>query len=132
MSGARCTLRIPAEAAYVGTARIFAAAVARQAGVAEEHVDDLKLAISEACAVGVRDEGGGTIVVHADPNGSRIAYEVVGEDIPPPPGDDLVATPESFRRTMGFDVIRSLFPDASFPAEEDGSGSIRFAVAIER
>lgn len=131
MSAERRTLRIPAEAAYVGTARIFAAAVARQAGVPEEQVDDLKLAISEACAVGVRDEGGGTIVVHADVDGSGVGFEVVGEDIPPPPAEDLIATPESFRRTMGFDVIRSLFPDADFPFGDDDSGTIRFAITIE-
>lgn len=128
MSASRSTLRIPAEAAHVGTARIFAAAVARQAGVPEEQVDDLKLAISEACAVGVRDEGEGTIVVHADVDGAEVAFEIVGEDIPPPPADDLVATPESFRRTMGYDVIRSLFPEAAFLSE---TGSIRFGVVVE-
>ncbi|HEX6262690.1 MAG TPA: ATP-binding protein [Actinomycetota bacterium] len=125
----RSTLRIPARAAYVGTARIFAAAVARQAGMGEEHVDDLKLAISEACAAGVRDDGDGSIVIHADLDGSAVSFEVSGQDIPPPPSDDLVSTPESFRRSIGYDVIRSLFPDASLPSK--GSAAIRFSVSDE-
>lgn len=120
---------MPAQAAYVGTARIFAAAVARQAGVREEQVEDLKLAISEACAVGVRDEGGGTIVVHAHIDGARVDFEVSGEEIPPPPDGDLISTPESFRRTTGFDIISSLFPDARFSSDE--TGRIAFGVEIQ-
>ncbi|HEX6262712.1 MAG TPA: ATP-binding protein [Actinomycetota bacterium] len=123
----RSTLRIPARAAYVGTARIFAAAVARQSGVGEEHVDDLKLAISEACAAGVREDGDGAIVVHAVLDGSALSFEVSGQDIPPPPSDDFVSTPESFRRSVGYDVIRSLYPDASFPSK--GSAAIRFSIS---
>lgn len=132
MAEDRFSLRIPASAAHVGTARIFAAAVARQAGVAEDRVDDLKLAVSEACAAGVRDAEEGTIDVSAQQDGTALVFDVVGEDIPPPPSDDLVATPESFRRSVGYDVIRSLYPEAEILSEDDRPGRIRFAVGTER
>lgn len=132
MAEDRFSLRIPASAAYVGTARIFAAAIARQAGISEDRVDDLKLAVSEACAVGVRDAEEGTIGVSAQQDGTALLFEVIGEDIPPPPSDDLVATPESFRRSVGYDVIRSLYPEAEILSEDDRPGRIRFAVGTER
>lgn len=132
MAEDRFTLRIPAAAAYVGTARLFAAAIARQAGVSEDDVDDLKLGVSEACAAGVRDEEKGSIGVLARREGRMLVFEIAGDDIPPPPSDDLVATPESFRRSVGYDVIRSLFPDVEILSEDDASGRIRFAVGIER
>lgn len=132
MAEDRFSLRIPASAAYVVTARIFAAAVARQAGMSEESVDDVKLAISEACAAGVRDGEEGTLGVVVERQGDHLEFEIVGEDIPPPPADDLVATPESFRRSVGYDVIRSIFPEASILSQDDHSGRIRFAVPVER
>lgn len=132
MTEDRFSLKIPAAAAYVGTARIFAATIARQSGVSEEGVEDLKLAISEACAAGVRDEGEGAIGVLVERGGGALVFEIVGEDLPPPPSDDLVATPESFRRSVGYDVIRSLFPDAQILSDDDRAGRIRFAVEIGR
>lgn len=131
MAEERFSLRVPAAAAYVGTARIFGGAIARQAGLSEDDVDDVKLAISEACAAGVREDGDGTIGVVGERDGAILAFEIVGEDIPPPLSDDLVATPESFRRSVGYDVIRSLFPDAAILSEGDRSGRIRFAVPID-
>ncbi len=42
-------LVIPPGASYVRTARLLAAAVARQVGCDEDTVDDIRLAVSEAC-----------------------------------------------------------------------------------
>jgi anti-sigma regulatory factor (Ser/Thr protein kinase) len=43
-------LRIPPRSAYVGVVRLALAALARSADLNEDAVDDLKIAISEACA----------------------------------------------------------------------------------
>lgn len=43
------TLTIPPGPAYVRIARLLAAGVARQAGFDEEGVDDIRLAVTEAC-----------------------------------------------------------------------------------
>lgn len=48
------TLRLPASAAHVRTARLIAAAMARRSGVGENLLDEVRLAVGEACARAVR------------------------------------------------------------------------------
>jgi anti-sigma regulatory factor (Ser/Thr protein kinase) len=54
-------IEIPARSVYVGVVRLAMAALARSAGMGEEAVDDLKIAVSEACtnAVVSNDDAGG-------------------------------------------------------------------------
>ena len=47
-------LRIPSDPAYVGLARLVVSQAARQAGVASERVQDVKIALDEALANAVR------------------------------------------------------------------------------
>ena len=51
---ATVTLRLPPSAAHVRTARLIAAAVARRSGVGDELLDEVRLAVGEACARAVR------------------------------------------------------------------------------
>jgi anti-sigma regulatory factor (Ser/Thr protein kinase) len=51
---ATVTLRLPPSAAHVRTARLIAVAVARRSGVGEELLDEVRLAVGEACARAVR------------------------------------------------------------------------------
>ena len=51
---ATVTLRLPPSAAHVRTARLVAAAMARRSGVGEGQLDDVRLAVGEACARAVR------------------------------------------------------------------------------
>lgn len=53
-STAAVVLRLPPSAAHVRTARLVAAAVARRSGVDEELLDEVRLAVGEACARAVR------------------------------------------------------------------------------
>ncbi len=48
------TLRLPPSPAHVRTARLIAAAMARRSGVGEEILDEVRLAVGEACARAVR------------------------------------------------------------------------------
>jgi serine/threonine-protein kinase RsbW len=50
-------LRLPSSAAHVRTARLVAAAMARRSGVGEELLDEVRLAVGEACARAVRRHG---------------------------------------------------------------------------
>src|SRR5918994_2582091 len=43
-------LEIPARSPYVGVVRLALSSLARTAGLGEEKLDDLKIAVSEACA----------------------------------------------------------------------------------
>lgn len=51
---ATVTLRLPSSAAHVRTARLVAGAVARRSGVHEELLDEVRLAVGEACGRAVR------------------------------------------------------------------------------
>jgi anti-sigma regulatory factor (Ser/Thr protein kinase) len=53
-SDADVTLRLPPSAAHVRTARLIAAAMARRAGVGDAVLDEVRLAVGEACARAVR------------------------------------------------------------------------------
>jgi serine/threonine-protein kinase RsbW len=49
-------LRIPPDPAYVGLARLVVAQAARQAGVPQDRVEDVKIAVDEALANAVRGQ----------------------------------------------------------------------------
>ena len=51
---ATVTLRLPSTAVHVRTARLVAAAMARRSGVDEALLDEVRLAVGEACARAVR------------------------------------------------------------------------------
>ena len=55
--GAPATVRLafPPEARLLGTIRLVVGIVARKAGMGEEGIEDLKVAVSETCAVAVGD-----------------------------------------------------------------------------
>jgi anti-sigma regulatory factor (Ser/Thr protein kinase) len=53
--GITVRLSFPPEAQLLGTVRLVVGMVARKAGVDEEGIEDLKVAVSETCAVAVTD-----------------------------------------------------------------------------
>lgn len=74
-----CSIVIPADSAQVRVARLVATAAARRAGLDEELVDDVRLAVGEALARAVlRGEGvdSATVSVRLFDEGGRFAVEV--------------------------------------------------------
>jgi anti-sigma regulatory factor (Ser/Thr protein kinase) len=73
-------LRFTPVPAHVRTARLVAAVLARRAGVAEELIDEVKLAVGEACAraVGLHQEHAGAeeVVVSLADDDHRFAVAV--------------------------------------------------------
>jgi hypothetical protein len=119
------TLRLPPLAEHLGTARSFAASVARHYDVAGETVEDLKIAISEGCIDGL--VSGEALRVRAEEVGRAIAFEVDAPDhdgtMPERDALDELGAPARI------ELIRSLFPDATIGAA-DGRRVIRFTVAL--
>ncbi|MBT0767359.1 ATP-binding protein [Kineosporia sp. J2-2] len=72
-------LRFPPAAEYVRTARLVAVAVARRAGLTE-HLEELRLAVGEACARAVRRCAAAhcddPVVLHVDDTGPGLVIEV--------------------------------------------------------
>jgi serine/threonine-protein kinase RsbW len=116
-------LTLPSRGEYLGTARSFAAAVARHFAVTGEDVEDLKVAISEACVDAL--ETGTPVVVHAEDEGRVISFVVDAPDRhegEPERADELGAA-------VRIELIRTLFPDAEVVAV-DGRRAIRFSMPV--
>src|SRR4029078_3048451 len=85
-------LEVPARSDHLGTARAFAAAVARHYDVDAEVVDDLKIAISEACVDALADTD--PVRVRAEDLGRSLRFEVVSPRREGGTGDDRPALDE--------------------------------------
>ncbi|WP_327067671.1 ATP-binding protein [Kitasatospora sp. NBC_01250] len=117
---------------HVRTARLVAAAVARRAGVDESVLDELRLAVGEACsrAVGLHQRGGlaGAVRVALTDQEKRFVIEVgdgAGElsELAAPTDDD---SGDGSDDTLGLAVITGLVEDVEV-GRDDAGGLIRMA-----
>ncbi|MEU3096908.1 ATP-binding protein [Streptomyces sp. NPDC006967] len=126
-------LRFSALPEHVRTARLVAAAVARRAGVDEAVLDEVRLAVGEACtrAVGLHQHGGISAPVKVLLIEEEKLFSIeVGDEAPHAtpgrgasgdgPGTDV----ETEEDEMGLAVISGLVDDVEVSAGEQG-GSIR-------
>ncbi|MGH2750358.1 MAG: ATP-binding protein [Actinomycetota bacterium] len=118
-------IEIPARSAYVGVVRLALASLARAAGLSEESVDDLKIAVGEACANAVifNEERApdAPVSVNWSQEPDRVIVEVAGAGQPydedaSEAGEDLVA-----RMKMSLALLQSLV-DSCEVAERSGGG----------
>jgi anti-sigma regulatory factor (Ser/Thr protein kinase) len=127
-------LRFSALPEHVRTARLVAAAVARRAGVDEAVLDEVRLAVGEACtrAVGLHQTGGITapvqvLLIEEEKQfsievGDEAPHAVSGDRRPgAEPGDPDAEAEED---EMGLAVISGLVDDVEVSAGEHG-GLIR-------
>ncbi|MFE6282408.1 ATP-binding protein [Streptomyces sp. NPDC057877] len=125
-------LRFSALPEHVRTARLVAAAVARRAGVDEAVLDEVRLAVGEACtrAVGLHQTGGITAPVKVLLIEEEKQFSIeVGDEAPhvtPAERAAGVEVPdaEAEEDEMGLAVISGLVDDVEVTAGEQG-GSIR-------
>lgn len=117
-------LQLPPAAEHLGTARSFAAAVARHYDVSGEAVEDLKIAISEACIDALL--AGAPIRVRAEEVGRSVTFAVEapeGGEMPEQAALDELGAPARI------ELIRSLFPDTSLETENERR-VIRFSLPL--
>jgi anti-sigma regulatory factor (Ser/Thr protein kinase) len=125
-------LRFSALPEHVRTARLVAAAVARRAGVEEAVLDEVRLAVGEACtrAVGLHQTGGlsAPVKVLLIEEEKQFSIEVGDEAPHATPGDRASGTgdgdAEADEDEMGLAVISGLVDDVEVSAGEHG-GSIK-------
>ena len=122
--GSTTALAIPADPAYVGTVRYFAATVARHEGMPEELIDDLRLAVSEACAEAIDAGVTGSIRValSLDPEGIDVEVTSGSTQAPSEPHGREGVVP-----IYRLQLIRALFPDAE-TIQRHGKRVVRFTV----
>ncbi|MEU2539232.1 ATP-binding protein [Streptomyces iakyrus] len=122
-------LRFSALPEHVRTARLVAAAVARRAGVDEAVLDEVRLAVGEACsrAVGLHQIGGisapvKVLLIEEEKQfsievGDEARHAVAGEGAGAGPGDP---DGEADEDEMGLAVISGLVDDVEVSAGEHG------------
>ncbi|WP_030062212.1 MULTISPECIES: ATP-binding protein [Streptomyces] len=124
-------LRFSALPEHVRTARLVAAAVARRAGVDESVLDEVRLAVGEACsrAVGLHRRGGigGTVRVALTDQEKRFLIEVEDEAGPDAvPSSGVAEGGEPDEDTLGLAVITGLVEDLEV-TNGTGGGVIRMS-----
>lgn len=132
-------LSIPPEPGYIAMARMFAGSVARHFGCDEDVVEDVKVAVSEACTNSVkahRDRGNSEpIELLARLDDEDITFEVVdaggGIDTELHKAiTENAATPAAglYEGSLGLMLIRSLFPGTEIIRNGDRGTTVRFIV----
>jgi serine/threonine-protein kinase RsbW len=114
------TLRFSADPALLTTARLFAASAARLAGCSEETVEDVRLAVSEACTRAVQESAGAPepVSVEALIDGAGLEVVVAASAAGGPMSED----------DLPVDLIPALFAGAE-ALEADGRRIVRFRAA---
>jgi serine/threonine-protein kinase RsbW len=125
-------LEIPARPEFVALARLVVSSFAATSfGLPDDRIDDLKIAVSEACTNAIEAHGAVAtderVMVRCTGRGERM--EVVVEDRGP--GFDPRSLPEhppvtdpsrlKFERGLGIPLIRSLVDDVEFTSSDKGT-----------
>lgn len=121
------SISFPAEAVHVSTARIFSAAVARHFGADAGDIEDLKIALTEACGSAISHARAGNsepLRVAATPGAGMLTYEVNGHrrtELLNTPPSDLEQSTEEHMIALSAELIGALFPDAEFIDKPEGT-----------
>jgi serine/threonine-protein kinase RsbW len=126
----RFTLELPPDAAFVSAARLFAATVARQVGVAEDLLDDIKMAVGEACARALATAASRPLSVDVERTAGRVVFEIAQGMPPSVVAADLTSTPTPQELAVGLnlELITALFEDADIVQGRSGRAVVRFSV----
>jgi anti-sigma regulatory factor (Ser/Thr protein kinase) len=118
-------LQLPSLAEHLATARSFAAAVARHYDVTGEAVEDLKIAVSEACVDALL--AGSGIRVRAEEVGRAVTFEVDAPNAGETPEQEAL---DEVGAPARLELIRSLFADATVGTDR-GPRAIRFSLPLD-
>lgn len=141
IAGADFALEVPPTPDQVRTARLFAAAVARHFGYPEERIEDLKLAVSEACTNAIKAHSGSNldevVAIRAHQESGILRFDVIDAG----PGFDQPALDDEATRTpatglhegsLGLSVIRSLFPEVEIRRNDPRGMTVSFTISADQ
>ncbi|MGW0547287.1 ATP-binding protein [Streptomyces altiplanensis] len=125
-------LRFSAQPEHVRTARLVAAAVARRAGVDEAVLDEVRLAVGEACsrAVGLHRSHGISAPVRVALTEEEKAFSIeVGDEVPGSGG--TAGSVPGVRGTAGPDSVSgSPSPGSGADSDADSDGEDEMGLAV--
>lgn len=118
----RVELHIPAEPEWVGVARLTAAGIASRLDFSIEDLEDLKLAVAEACNCCIQNGGDGDVSMACELQSDRITIAVERRGAlskpgarPPASGDDAELG------GLGVFLIRALMDDVVYSSDQTGT-----------
>ena len=125
-------LEFPARAEYVALARLVVSSMASsRRALSEDRIDDLKVAVSEACTNAIEAHGAAAtddrVVLRCAEQGDRLEVMIEdrggGFDPSALPVHPPVTDPErlNFDRGLGIPLIRTLVDDVSFSSSQAGT-----------
>jgi serine/threonine-protein kinase RsbW len=128
-------LRIPARAEYIALCRLALTGLARFRPLSQELVEDLKLALTEACTNSVRhayrDGGQGAVEIVYELYADRLVIEVTDEGAGFEPGEPGIAGDGLAEGGLGISIIRSIADELEVGRQPGGRGSrLRFVKAL--
>jgi anti-sigma regulatory factor (Ser/Thr protein kinase) len=129
------TLRLPPTPVHVRTARLVAAAMARRSGVTEDLLDEIRLAVGEACARAVRMHerhgiNDGVVVEFSE--GKRFGVAVLdradvltsGADVAPvETGSDSAPWADPSGDALGLALLGAVVQDLAVDPDVKGGGT---------
>ena len=130
-------LDIPAQPAFVGVARVVVASVATTVdGIDDDRLEDLRIAVSEACTNAVEASLGSPddqrVILRCVLDGDALEVHIEdtgGTEQPTEPVDGQPVGDEGTERGWGLQLIRALVDDVSFTdASNGGTSSVRLLV----
>jgi anti-sigma regulatory factor (Ser/Thr protein kinase) len=130
--GPTATVRLvfPPEPRLLGTVRLVVGVVARKAGMGEEGIEDLKVAVSETCAVAVGDlsRAGRLDPIEVDlvEGADRFGIEVRDRAPAPDPAADDPVDGEVDDRELGLALVGALVDDLKTATLEGGGNRTSF------
>jgi serine/threonine-protein kinase RsbW len=128
-------LTIPAQSEYVGLVRLVVAQAARQAGMAQERVQDVKIAVDEALANAFRAQSGlatpAAIVVSfgTGAEGFEVVVRGPGTGVGTP-DPAMEPGPAMMDPELSFTLIQGLTDDMSYRVD-DSTVCLRFVVGLD-
>jgi serine/threonine-protein kinase RsbW len=132
-------LEFPPKPEFVGTARHAVSALVRLRDLPDDLVQDVKLAVSEACttAINVESEDGSSIRLSATADADRVVLEIIdpGTGVAravagPPTEIDTDELP--FDRVLSLPIIRGLVDEVAITPLEGQGTSLRMILSASR
>jgi serine/threonine-protein kinase RsbW len=127
-------LEIPPRSPYVGVVRLAISSLARAAGLDEEKVDDIKIAVSEACANAVLNNEEASsdapvaITWEEDDTFVRIAVADRGPTVDTSEADTVDTQGFSTRAVMSYALLKSLVDECEFEPRDGGGMTTRLLI----
>ncbi|MDQ3766343.1 MAG: ATP-binding protein [Actinomycetota bacterium] len=128
-------LEIPPRSAYVGVVRLTLASLARTSGLDEDAVEELKMAVSEACANAVlaNEEAGSeepvTVEYRSNAETLTVLVQDRGGDSADPVAHDLFDSQGfSSRVAMSLRLLNSLVDECDFIPRDGGGMTTQLVV----